>query len=124
MTRAILRQARSCKLPAAFLVLLASMVVAVQPASARPKAMRFTNPVLGQGQDPSVATYHRRYYLVQSSPHTMSITIRRARSIKALAASVKHVIWRGGESGSPCCHWWGSRAASRRWRLVHLRRRR
>jgi GH43 family beta-xylosidase len=70
------------------------------------KAQHFSNPVLGAGQDPSVTTYRGWYYLVQSSPDTRSITVRRSRSIKSLAASVRHVVWRGGRSGSPCCQWW------------------
>jgi GH43 family beta-xylosidase len=70
------------------------------------EAKHFSNPVLGPGQDPSVAVVHRWYYLTQSSPDQTYITVRRSRSIKTLAAAVKHVVWRGGQSGSPCCEWW------------------
>jgi GH43 family beta-xylosidase len=69
-------------------------------------ARTFTNPVLGPGQDPSVVTYQGWYYFTQSSPDTTYITIRRARSIKSLAAAAKTVVWRGGQAGSPCCEWW------------------
>ncbi len=98
---------------------LALLALAVLPAQAgavsvHPDMLRgqdlearyFSNPVLGPGQDPSVVTYRRWYYLVQSSPDTSYITIRRSRSIKSLAAAVKHVVWRGGRAGSPCCEWW------------------
>jgi GH43 family beta-xylosidase len=70
------------------------------------KPQYFSNPVLRPGQDPSVTTYRGWYYLVQSSPDTRYITVQRSRSIKSLAASVKHVVWRGSRSGSPCCEWW------------------
>jgi GH43 family beta-xylosidase len=66
----------------------------------------FTNPVLGPGQDPSVVTYQGWYYFTQTSPDSKYITIRRARSIKSLAAAQKTVVWRGGQAGSPCCEWW------------------
>lgn len=69
-------------------------------------AQTFTNPVLGPGQDPSVVTYHGWYYFTQTSPDSTYITIRRARSIKSLAAATKTVVWRGSEAGSPCCEWW------------------
>lgn len=80
-------------------------------------AKRFTNPVLGPGQDPSVVTFGGWYYFTQSSPDTKYITIRRARSIKSLAAAVKHVVWRGGRAGSPCCEWWAPELhrVNRRW---------
>jgi GH43 family beta-xylosidase len=94
-------------------------ILAVAPAVAgavrvRPDLLRgrdleakyFSNPVLGPGQDPSVMVVHGWYYLTQSSPDTSYITIRRSRSIKSLAAAVKHVVWRGGRAGSPCCEWW------------------
>ena len=71
-----------------------------------PGALTFTNPVLGPGQDPSVVTDHGWYYFTQTSPDSTYITIRRARSIKSLAAAPKTVVWRGGEAGSPCCEWW------------------
>jgi GH43 family beta-xylosidase len=81
------------------------------------EAKLFSNPVLGPGQDPSVTTYRGWYYLVQSSPDTSYITVRRSRSIKSLAASVKHVVWRGGTAGSPCCEWWAPElhAVNGRW---------
>lgn len=66
----------------------------------------FSNPVLGPGQDPSVLTDGGWYYYTQSSPDTKSISIRRSRSIKSLAASVRHLVWHGGRAGSPCCQWW------------------
>lgn len=66
----------------------------------------FTNPVLGPGQDPSVVTFNGWYYFTQTSPDSTYITIRRARSIKSLAAAPKTVVWRGGQAGSPCCEWW------------------
>jgi GH43 family beta-xylosidase len=75
-------------------------------AAAGRAAKTFTNPVLGQGQDPSVLTYHGWYYYTQTSPDFTYITVRRARSIKSLAAAVKTVVWRGGRAGSPCCEWW------------------
>ena len=46
------------------------------------------------------------YYFTQSAPDAKSITIRRARSIKSLAAAPKTVVWTAGRSGSPCCDWW------------------
>src|SRR5581483_10422097 len=81
------------------------------------EAMYFSNPVLGPGQDPSVTVVNGWYYLVQSSPDTSYITVRRSRSIKSLAAAVKHVVWRGGRSGTPCCEWWAPElhALSGRW---------
>ena len=69
-------------------------------------AQRFTNPVLGPGQDPSLVTSGRWYYFTQTSPDWTYITIRRARSIKSLAAAPETVVWHGGEAGSPCCQWW------------------
>lgn len=74
--------------------------------SAPASGQQFTNPVLGPGQDPSVVTDGGWYYLTQSSPDQASITIRRSRSIRSLAGAVKTVVWRGGQSGSPCCQWW------------------
>jgi GH43 family beta-xylosidase len=69
-------------------------------------AKTFSNPVLGPGQDPSVVTQAGWYYFTQSAPDAKSITIRRARSIKTLAAAPKKVVWTAGQSGSPCCDWW------------------
>ena len=78
------------------------------PASsaAAGEAKTFSNPVLGPGQDPSVVTYQGWYYFTQSSPDAKSITVRKARSIKSLAAAPKTVVWQAGRSGSPCCEWW------------------
>lgn len=70
------------------------------------EAQTFSNPVLGPGQDPSVVTSAGWYYFTQTSPDSTYITIRRAHSIKSLAAAPKTVVWRGGEAGSPCCQWW------------------
>lgn len=75
-------------------------------APAPPGAQMFTNPVLGPGQDPSLVTFGHWYYFTQTSPDWTYLTIRRARSIKSLAAAPKTVVWRGGEAGSPCCQWW------------------
>jgi GH43 family beta-xylosidase len=75
-------------------------------SSSSAEARTFSNPVLGPGQDPSVVTYRGWYYFTQSSPDTTYITIRRARSIKSLAAAARTVVWRGGRAGSPCCEWW------------------
>lgn len=80
--------------------------VAAGAARSQPEALMFTNPVLGPGQDPSVVTYQGWYYFTQTSPQSDYITIRRARSIKSLAAAPKTVIWQGGTAGSPCCEWW------------------
>lgn len=79
---------------------------ASQADRSSPAALTFTNPVLGPGQDPSVVTDHGWYYFTQTSPDSTYITIRRARSIKSLAAAPKTVVWRGGQAGSPCCEWW------------------
>jgi hypothetical protein len=79
---------------------------AAQPAQGPPQALLFTNPVLGPGQDPSVMMAGGWYYFTQTSPDATYITIRRARSIKSLAAAPKTVVWRGGGAGSPCCEWW------------------
>lgn len=88
-------------------VILATPGAAARPAPASPpQALMFSNPVLGPGQDPSVVTADGWYYFTQSSPDQTYITIRRARSIKSLAAAPKTVVWRGGETGSPCCQWW------------------
>ncbi len=70
------------------------------------EAKYFSNPVLGPGQDPSVTVAGGWYYLVQSSPDTSYITVRRSRSIKSLAAAPRHLVWRGDRAGSPCCEWW------------------
>ena len=98
--------------------LLTSMITSGGPAEANTKAASsgtsadaaaartFSNPVLGPGQDPSVLTYHGWYYFTQLSPDGKNITIRRARSIKSLAAAPKTTVWTGGRSGSPCCDWW------------------
>jgi GH43 family beta-xylosidase len=75
-------------------------------ASGSPGAQMFTNPVLGSGQDPSIVTFDHWYYFTQTSPDWTYLTIRRARSIKSLAAAPKTVVWHGGEAGSPCCGWW------------------
>jgi GH43 family beta-xylosidase len=75
-------------------------------AQGAPEAQMFTNPVLGPGQDPSVVTFEGWYYFTQTSPQSNYITIRRARSIKSLAAAPKTVVWQGGAAGSPCCEWW------------------
>jgi GH43 family beta-xylosidase len=101
------------------MTLLSLLVLLVVPAVAsavqvHPNLLRgrelearyFSNPALGPGQDPSVTVVDGWYYLTQSSPDTSYITIRRSRSIKSLAAAVKHVVWRGGLAGSPCCEWW------------------
>ena len=114
MTGAILgclRDRRRLLLGSALLAL--ALLMPVMPSAAAIKAQTggreaqwFSNPVLGQGEDPSVITYGGWYYYTQSSPDTMYISIRRSRSIKSLAASVRHVVWRGGRAGSPCCDWW------------------
>src|ERR1700759_3105855 len=75
-------------------------------AGASSTAKAFSNPVLGPGQDPSVLTYQGWYYFTQSAPDAKSITIRRSRSIKSLAAAPKAVVWQAGQAGSPCCDWW------------------
>jgi GH43 family beta-xylosidase len=75
-------------------------------AGVAPGSQMFTNPVLGRGQDPSLVTAGRWYYFTQTSPDWTYITVRRARSIKSLAAAPKTVVWRGGDAGSPCCQWW------------------
>jgi GH43 family beta-xylosidase len=75
-------------------------------AGAAAESQMFTNPILGPGQDPSVVTAGRWYYFTQTSPDWTYITIRRARSIKSLAAAPKTVVWHGGDAGSPCCQWW------------------
>ena len=80
--------------------------VAAEATGSQPEALTFTNPVLGPGQDPSVVTYQGWYYFTQTSPQSDYITIRRARSIKSLAAATKTVVWHGGTAGSPCCEWW------------------
>jgi GH43 family beta-xylosidase len=79
---------------------------AAQAGPASTQARTFSNPVLGPGQDPSVVTQAGWYYFTQSAPDAKSITIRRARSIKSLAAAPKTVVWTAGRSGSPCCDWW------------------
>ncbi len=95
-------------------VLAAGVVMPVLPAAAAGgkglrggrEAKLFSNPVLGPGQDPSVMTYGGWYYYTQTSPDSTYISIRRSRSIKSVAASVRHVVWWGGRAGSPCCEWW------------------
>src|SRR6201986_2467571 len=52
-------------------------------------AKPFSNPVLGPGQDPSVLTDQGWYCFPQTSPDSKTITIRRSRSIKSLAAAPK-----------------------------------
>jgi GH43 family beta-xylosidase len=79
---------------------------AAGPVPGSPEAQMFTGPVLGAGQDPSLVTFGRWYYFTQTSPDWTYITIRRARSIKGLAAAPKTVVWHGGDAGSPCCQWW------------------
>jgi len=65
------------------------------PAGAPATGQTFSNPVLGPGQDPSVITYRGWYYFTQTSPDATYITIRRARSIKSLAAAPS------GDPGAP-----------------------
>ena len=101
----VVRRAGGSSLLVGVLVLLALVAAGVRPVSAQARIRRFTNPVLGQGQDPSVTTYHRSYYLVQSGPANI-ITVRRARSLLSLAAATRRPIWQGGRAGSPCCGWW------------------
>ena len=105
---------------AALAALLLALVVITQTGAAATPARRaasagaatasqartFSNPVLGQGQDPSVVTYGGWYYYTQSSPDGTSLTVRRSRSLKTLAAAPRSVVWRGGQAGSPCCEWW------------------
>ncbi len=102
---------------AALAALLLTLVVIVQTgaaaapdnrntSTAAPQARTFSNPVLGQGQDPSVVTYGGWYYYTQSAPDGTSLTVRRSRSLKTLAAAPRSVVWRGGQAGSPCCEWW------------------
>ena len=73
---------------------------AARPAQGPSQAFLFTNPVLGPGQDPSVVTAGGWYYFTPTRPMRTYITIRRARSVKSLAAAPKTVVWRGGEAGS------------------------
>jgi GH43 family beta-xylosidase len=130
MIRAVLRSPHGARIRLGLAAIVAGLGLTVLPsvaaaARAHPDVLRgrdleakyFSNPVLGQGQDPSVTTYRGWYYLVQSSPDSRYITVRRSRSIKSLAASVKHVVWRGGRAGSPCCQWWAPevRAINGRW---------
>jgi GH43 family beta-xylosidase len=109
--RGCLRSRR--RLLVASALLAGAMLMPVLPSAAVGKvrpgdrgARWFSNPVLGPGQDPSVIAYGGWYYYTQGSPDTTYISIRRSRSIKSLAASVRHVVWRGGDAGSPCCEWW------------------
>jgi GH43 family beta-xylosidase len=111
-TRGRLRGRRRRFVGSAVLAAVA-VLMPVLPAGAAGKVLGggrgakwFSNPVLGPGQDPSVMSYGGWYYYTQSSPDTTYISIRRSRSIKSLAASVRHVVWRGGKAGSPCCDWW------------------
>ncbi len=119
MSDGVLRFVINSRLRLAILMLALFLGLAVVPTAAvavyiQPDVLQgtgveakyFSNPVLGPGQDPSVTVADGWYYLVQSSPNARYITIRRSRSIKSLAASVRHVIWRAGRAGSPCCQWW------------------
>ena len=67
---------------------------------------KFRNPVLGQGQDPSVVFFDGWYYFTQTSSSATYLTIRRSRSIKSLAAADQKIVWVGGERGSPGFDWW------------------
>jgi GH43 family beta-xylosidase len=87
-------------------VALGAPGAAARPAQGPAQALLFTNPVLGPGQDPSLVMAGGWYYFTQTSPDATYITIRRARSVKSLAAAPKTVVWRGGGAGSPCCEWW------------------
>src|SRR4051812_18379637 len=75
-------------------------------AATAPESESFGNPVLGQGQDPSLAYDGGWYYFIQSAPDTRSLNVRRSHSLRDLASAPKTVIWHGGDDGSPCCEWW------------------
>jgi GH43 family beta-xylosidase len=75
-------------------------------AAVAPEGQTFSNPVLGQGQDPSLVYDGGWYYFIQSAPDTRSLNIRRSHSLRDLASAPKTVIWHGGDQGSPCCEWW------------------
>lgn len=66
----------------------------------------FSNPVLGQGQDPSVLTYRGRYYYTQYDQAQGVITVRTSTSLRSLASAPQTVIVRGGQGGVPCCELW------------------
>ena len=105
---------------AAFILLIGTATLAVSGAAGASSARfprrqsveqsvgrrQFRNPVLGQGQDPSVVVWHGWYYFTQSSPNASQISVRRARSIKTLAAAKRVIVWTGGLRRSPCCDWW------------------
>ena len=94
---------------AGLLATLALLIGLGGPAAAYvdpPSRLLFSNPVLGQGQDPSIVVDRGRYYYVQTSPDATYLTVRTSRSIKSLGAAPKHVVWRAVRAGSPCCDWW------------------
>lgn len=65
----------------------------------------FTNPVLGQGQDPSIVVADGYYNFVQSGPDR-SLTVRRSRSLLTLKDAPRTTVWTGGRDGTPCCELW------------------
>lgn len=74
------------------------------PNATRPAARTFSNPVLGQGQDPSVTTVGGRYYFTQSG--FGGITVRSSTSLRTLGSAPRTVVFRGGQGGAPCCELW------------------
>lgn len=80
---------------------------ALSTASDQDESQFFSNPVLGRGADPSVVHTGQSYYFVQTLPGpAQQIAIRSSRSLRSLGAAPYHVVWQGGQDGSPCCAWW------------------
>ena len=61
---------------------------------------------LGPGADPSVVRRDGWFVDVQSGPDARSLQVRRSRTLAGLAGAAPRTVWRGGQSGSPCCELW------------------
>lgn len=83
---------------------LGTLTTSAQPLPPGPTGQTFRNPILPAGQDPSVVFDGALYHLVQSDED--GIGIRTSPTLTGLGDVKKVVVWRGGQSDSPCCELW------------------
>ncbi|GGK33624.1 hypothetical protein GCM10008955_29590 [Deinococcus malanensis] len=91
-------------LSAALVVIGLGTLTTASQVGPRPPAQTFRNPILSEGQDPSVVFDGRFYHLVQSDQD--GISVRTSLTLTGLGNAKKTVVWQGGQADSPCCELW------------------
>lgn len=83
------------------LIALAALFVLLRPLLHTLTSGTFTNPILRQGEDPSIVYWHGSYYLVQSEDNATRIVMYRSATLTGIASGEKALIL------SPiCCDLW------------------